>query len=83
MLGQRPRSCGHQPGRVASNGHDEDEVSQLPGFARLPEGAQCDSLASSIIERHSFSAFRHPWPSSAVCVLRITMRLGSLGRSLG
>jgi hypothetical protein len=44
MLVHRPQSCGHHPGRVASRGHLEDEVSQLPGFALLQEGAQCDSL---------------------------------------
>jgi hypothetical protein len=45
MFVHRPRSCGHRLGRVASKGHLEDEVSQLPGFALLQEGAQCDSLA--------------------------------------
>ena len=47
MLVHRPWSCGHQPGRVASNGHEEGKVSQLPGFAHLQEGAQCDSLVAS------------------------------------
>jgi hypothetical protein len=60
---------------------------------RLGEGAQCDSLhaaAGSIIKRHSLSASRQPWPSTArVCAARsgsidgAVERWSSLGRSLG
>ncbi|KAF1834258.1 hypothetical protein BDW02DRAFT_579777 [Decorospora gaudefroyi] len=46
LPGRPPWSCGHHPGMVASNGHLGAGLSQLPGFAALAEGAQCDSLTS-------------------------------------
>jgi hypothetical protein len=58
---------------VASFGHDEGIVSQLPGFcAALGEGAQCDSPRDrrAPIKRHSFRVSRAAMlnPNARVCV---------------